>query len=668
MTSEEGSFQPGTEEALIERDAVKVSGATIGDTLQISLPDGRMTELTLTGIVADIGLHPATAHDTVYAYVSMETLADMGLQRNQIDFLVAGDPYDRDQILTIGSDYISMLRENGYVVSDLAVSDTPGVSMHLEEYESALFLLQVFSFVTFLFGCLIMSSLITSLLSSQTRQIGVLKGIGASTGKITGAYLLAFFMVITFTTAVSVSLSALLAGSLSAALMRIGNMLPADTSLPAYLYVVYCSLALLIPLLLAFFPIRRGVRISVKDALNDYGVRADEQSLKLPEPKWLARPVLFSLRNALRRKKRFMLNVAILSIAGAMFVSVVTSMISLQTTLSQNLDSWKFDYHYLTPAVDADAELDKLMASVRQVTNYEHWGSSRGMLLYENGEAIGSYPIVSPPKDSRMIEPELMDGRWLTNKDTNQIVISHQFFAASPKTQMGDVLTMQIGNQVQEFVIVGALKDFGATTIYMSENGYQQYVPAENKLSNIKLSLDMTGRKKAVYQQMEAALKAQGVLILQSQSKADLNAVATGHYAVTLQTFLFVICMLVVVAGFGLAATMNLQTAERTKEIGIMKAMGAAKHQIAKTVTAESILISLISWMVSLPLGIPLSILGVFIFGDIILNTPLQFNVFALFAAYVIWLLLTFVIGYRASRACAKHAAQMRLRDSLSFE
>jgi len=668
ITSEGGPFQPGSGKALIERDAVKVSGAGIGDTLVITLPDGNTRDLTVAGIVADIGLHPATVHDTVYLYISYDTLSGLGLTGNKIDFTITGEKYDRERILTISNDYIRILEQNGYVVSDLEVSDTPGISMHLEEYESALFLLQIFSFVTFLFGCMILSSLISSIISGQTRQIGILKGIGVGTGKIIASYMLAFFILIMCVAAVSISLSTLFAGNISSLLMGLGNMRPADVSIPMYLYAIYGGLALLVPMVIAFFPIRRGVAISVKDAINDYGVSADEKGIKLPEPKFMSRPVLLSLRNALRRKRRFFLNAAILSVAGALFVSVVTSMISIQTTLSNNLDSWKFDYHYITNTVYEDGDLDTIIANIPNVTSYENWGSSRGMLLRDNGEMLGSYPILSPQNKSAMIEPEMLEGRWITDEDTNQIVVSHKFFLSESGYKIGDTLTMQIGNQVQDFTIVGSMKDFGTTTVYMSENGYRQYIPAENRLSNIKLNLDIAGRRKTVYKAVEAELKEQGVLILQSQSKTDLNAIASGHYAVTLQTFLFIICMLVIVSGFGLAATMNVQTSERTKEIGIMKAMGATKKQISKIVTSESILIALISWGVSVLLGIPLGILSVYVFGNIILETPLQFNVLSLMTSYVIWLVLTFAVGYYASRSCAKRAANMSVKESLAFE
>lgn len=668
INSESGSFQPGFGEALIERDAVSVSGARIGDTLTVELLDGSTRDVTITGIVADIALHPATAHNTVYLYLSYETLADMGLTGNKIDFITTGDPYDRESILTISNDYMRMLEQNGYTVSDLEVSETPGISMHLEEYESALFLLQIFSFVTFLFGCMIMSSLISSIISGQTRQIGILKGIGASTGKIIASYMLAFTILIVCVAAISITLTTLVSGGISSALMSLGNMRPEDVSIPNYLYGIYACLSLLVPIVIAFFPIRRGVSISVKDAINDYGVSANEKDISLPEPKFLSRPVLLSLRNALRRKSRFLLNVSTLAIAGAMFVSVVTAMISIQTTLSNNLDAWKFDYQYTTSSTYDEDELDSIMANISNVTKYEVWGSSQGMLVQDNGEITGSYPISSPANNSVMFEPEVVEGRWFSTEDTNQIVVSHKFFLSEPSYQVGDSLKMQIGNEIQEFVIVGSIKDFGTTTIFISENGFQQFVPVEDRISNVKLNLEMAGRRSTVYKAIESALKEQGVILLQSQSKTDLNSIVTGHFAVTLQTFLFIICMLVIVSGFGLAATMNVQTSERTREIGIMKAMGAAKKQIIGIITSESILIALISWLVSVVLGIPLSILGVHIFGNYILETSLQFSVLSLITSFAIWLVLTVIVGRCASRSCAKSAANMSVKDCLIME
>jgi len=570
--------------------------------------------------------------------------------------------------LTVSNEYIQLLEENGFTVSSLYVPRTPGISMHLEEYEVGLSLLRIFSFVSFLFGGMIMSGLISSIISAQTRQIGILKSIGASTGKIICSYMMVFFGVIVVTTAISATLSTLMAGAFSSLLLLIGNLHIEDSSVPLHLYAIYCALALIVPMVIAYFPIRRGVNISVKEAINDYGVSADKQGITLQEPKFLSRPVLLSLRNALRRKRRFLLNVAILAVAGAMFVSGVTAMISLQTTMSNNLDMWEFDYLVMTNTVLTDSELSEIVADIPNANHYERWGVSNGMLVNEQGEITASYRITAQLNNSTMLTPDILEGRWITPSDTNQVVVSHSFFVNEPNYSVGDSLIMQIGNQTQEFVIVGSMKDFGMSTIFISESGFEQYIPQSNRLSNIKLCLDMTGRTRHIFRAVNETFDEGGVLILQAMSRADLNMIVQQHFAITMQTFMFIIFMTVVVSGFGLAATMNTQTSERTKEIGIMKAMGASKKQITKIITSESIFIALISWGIAVFLGVPLGIFSVSTFGNMILETPLQFSFPSLFASYGIWFVLTLAIGYFASRSCAKRASKMSVRNSLVFE
>jgi hypothetical protein len=46
----------------------------------------------------------------------------------------------------------------------------------------------------------------------------------------------------------------------------------------------------------------------------------------------------------------------------------------------------------------------------------------------------------------------------------------------------------------------------------------------------------------------------------------------------------------------------------------------------------------------------------------------LQFNIALMLISYGAWFLFTLVIGYFASKACAKRAAKMSVRSSLAFE
>lgn len=670
ITSIKGNFNPGLDELLIERDAIGVANASIGDNITIELPSGIIKTLPITGVVADISLHPASIHDTVYAYVSYDTLETMGLAGNKIDFITTGEKYDRDNILKISNEYIKLLQDNGYIVSGLEISETPGISMHLEEYNSSLFLLQIFSFVMFLFGCMIMSNLISSIISNQTRQIGVLKSFGTATTKIMISYLLSFFVLILATVAISLPFSIQLSVWLSTGLMGIANLRPSSTSISGYLYLLYCCMAMLIPMIIAFFPIKRGVAITVKDALNDYGLHSSHKNTRLIKFTFISRPILLSLRNALRRKNRFILNVITLTLAGALFVSVLISILSIKNTLSANMDAWKFNYQIIsgTNYNNGDRELNNIVDSLPNVVSYENWKNSSGMLIYSDGQIRNSYAIVAPPDHSNMFDPEIMADRWINDKDTNQVVVSHKFLATESGYKIGDTIKLQLGNRMSAFTIVGTVKDLGSVVIYMNESTFKNEIPVDHQYTNIKFDLAIKGKRKTIYKNTEQVLKESGLIILQSQSKTDLKNIISGHYNITLQTFLFIAVMLVIVSGFGLAATMNVQTSERRKEIGIMKSMGATKKQIIKIITSESIFIGLLSWLASIFLGIPLSIISVYIFGRVIIDTPLTLALSTFVIAYIIWFTLILLVGYRASSSCAKRAAHKSIRNSLSIE
>lgn len=119
---------------------------------------------------------------------------------------------------------------------------------------------------------------------------------------------------------------------------------------------------------------------------------------------------------------------------------------------------------------------------------------------------------------------------------------------------------------------------------------------------------------------------------------------------------------------FGLTSTMSVQISERTKEIGIMKSIGDFGKQIIHIITSESIFISLMSWFVSIIIGIPVSILAASIFGQITLKFPLSVNVTDFLIPYLIWLVLTFVVGYQASKSVAKKASHLSIKKTLAFE
>ncbi|MCX8128856.1 MAG: FtsX-like permease family protein [Clostridia bacterium] len=673
VKSQEGSFSPGKNEVLIERDALGVANAVLNKNIKVALPDSSIRELKVVGVVHDIVVHPASIENIIPVYISYDSLEDLGLIGNRMDVILADNKYDRKSILAAGNDYIKLLETNGYKVSDIDISSTPGRSMHQSEYDSILFILQVFAIIAFLLGCMIMSSLLSSILSSQIRQIGVLKAIGAKTSNIFLSYMLIMLALVSLTSAVSVPASTALAKSFSVLMMRLGNMELGSSSIPVNLIVLFCVLSFVIPMIISIFPIRRGVKITVREAINDYGTVQHAGSSRQDMPgvdlRLFSRPVMLSIRNAARRKGRFYLNVISLTLSGAIFIAAITAMVSMSYTISKDLETFNFDYQIRTSNSVDDSKLDYVIKNIPEIIGYENWGHATGKLIYNDGKAGNLYDIMALSPNTKAFKPEQMEGRWLSDHDTNEIVVGHQFFSNEPAFRFGDTIAVKFGNKEQRFKIVGTIKELGSPTIYMTKKSYDKLVPAENKKNSIKLMIQPgISEKQNLYQKTEDRLREAGVIIFQSESMEELLEVLEAHGTLIIVFFLAISIMVVVVAGFGLSSTMNVQVTERTREIGIMKAMGASRRQIKRIVTAESVFISIVSWLVSIILGIPLGALVAFVVGNIMVSTSLDVNYAQSYIPVVIWLVLTLTISYAASRTASKRASKMSVKETLAFE
>lgn len=664
----DGAVSPQSNEMLIERDAINVAGKDIGDTLLLSLPNGTETSLKITGVLNDLSVHPATMHNTIYAYVSMETLNEMELSSNRLDFKISGEPYNRERIQTISNDYLRMLEESGYRIHGLSIEDTPGISMHLEEYKTALLLLRTFAFVAFLFGCLIMSSLITAILAQQIKQIGILKTFGTKNTSIVYSYLLALLSFIGLAAVVALPFSKLLANALSSFLLRISNMNLTHTQVVPILYPVFLVLCVSVPLLIAFLSIRQATKITVKDAINYSGIgKVSTEKPLLHGTVRLPRPVMLTLRNAFRRKGRFFLNVSTLAISGVCFITVLVSMFSVSMTLKDNLNTLSYDYRFLVNGTEEET-LTEALSSNSEIGTFEYWGYTSGKFIYGNGEVGNSYPIFAIPKNSSLINPDLLGGTWLQDEVTNEIVVGHEFLQSNPTLSIGDTLSLEIEGAKSDLRIVGVIKDFSGSNIYMNKDFYVQNVPEESRQNIVQVQLDsnLRGRSRAnLIESMETSLLEQNVSILQSETKANAIKILNSHYMATFQTFLIIIFMILIVSAFGLSSTTNVQTLERMKEIGVMKAMGADKKQIIKIITSESIFVGLSSWVISALLAIPSIIVGLSYFGATTLETSIMLSWGAVFAGYLIWLILILIVGKQASKRSALLAANMTIKATL---
>ena len=120
------------------------------------------------------------------------------------------------------------------------------------------------------------------------------------------------------------------------------------------------------------------------------------------------------------------------------------------------------------------------------------------------------------------------------------------------------------------------------------------------------------------------------------------------------------------VGGLGLANTMALNVLERSRELGVLRAMGAGRVLLRRLVLAEGLAVALISAVLAVVLAMPLTAALDRVMGNSLLGSPLAFAFSP--AAALGWLGLVLVIGLVACWVPAEAAARMTIRAALAYE
>jgi putative ABC transport system permease protein len=116
----------------------------------------------------------------------------------------------------------------------------------------------------------------------------------------------------------------------------------------------------------------------------------------------------------------------------------------------------------------------------------------------------------------------------------------------------------------------------------------------------------------------------------------------------------------IIVSLFGIVNTLALSIAERTRELGMLRAIGTSRRQVKSMIRKESVIIATIGGVLGLALGIVLSVLFTQALDDFVLHVP----VVSLF----ILLFLSALAGLAAAALPARRAARLNVLEALAYE
>ena len=128
---------------------------------------------------------------------------------------------------------------------------------------------------------------------------------------------------------------------------------------------------------------------------------------------------------------------------------------------------------------------------------------------------------------------------------------------------------------------------------------------------------------------------------------------------------LTIMAMIIALVGaIALSGTLSINVMERTREIGVMRAIGAPALTVAGQFVGEGLILGWLSWLIAIPLSIPAAQLLIE-FLSILVNIELAYQFSGTGVLY--WLVIVTILAVIASWFPAQKAAQMSVRESLAY-
>jgi putative ABC transport system permease protein len=685
-----GGSIPEKREVILERDALQDLDVDVGGLLEFQLPDGSTKTLPVVGIVQDTAAGAGDFLARPHGYLNMDTLQYLGQPKlyNRALILVSRGGDDIFHIRDVGAQLKEKLEKNGNIVIRSRFSETH--KHPLADTIAAILgiLMALGVLIVFLSSSLIANTL-NALLNQHLRHIGIIKLVGGQRRQVFTMYLtliMAFAIL-----ALMIAIPSGGQGAYGLAQFIAGQM---NFSLLGYRIVpmallIQVLVGLLVPLIAGLAPVLKGSRITVLRALSG-GLAEDEREAKAGAERvsgfdWMLvrltrilakrgvhipRPFVISLRNTFRRKSRLALTLFTLTMGGAIFIAVFNVRVTLHDYIGQI-----GKYFVADVSLDFDNpyrlnEIERQAMQVEGVRAVEGWQFVSGELLDMKGNVLENINVFGPPADSQLIEPILVSGRWIGSDDERQLAVSEAALKYFPNLKPGDFVHLKIEGREEVWQVIGIFK-------FVDREGVLAYAPYEyvsklNNLANRSYSFRLvTESHDRLYQDAKAEeldryFRNLGYKVRVAQAgRASLDTAVESLD--TLVVFLMIMAILTAVVGsMGLTGTMGMNVLERTREIGIMRAIGADDRAVMRTVIAEGVVIGMISFVLAVLLSIPFTYLLATIVSLAVFQSPI--DVVFTSSGYAIWLGLVLVLSALASILPARNAARLTIREVLAYE
>ncbi len=645
--------------------------------------DKKIYEVETSGTIYDLLVQPATFGGMAQFYVDQDEYGYLIGDKLYSRIMVRAAQYDKDKVTELADKLADKLqkmgRESGRMITD------PNKHFFQDSMDGIFMLLGVLGVLSLILGLLLVYNTISSIIASQTDQIGIMKAIGARTGNILGFYLTVVFIYGLLSLAISLPLGIFLAYTVSKWLMSSmggGGVGLVSFQVSRQAVLVQSFIALFAPLLVALIPIGAAARITVREAISSYGLSAKAGIIEriLSKIKFLSRLVVLTVSNTFRHKGRVILLEFSLVLSALVFMMVISVRDSVTYTikdvmfsiLNANITMVFKD----NQRIDYVENLTLKYPGIKAVEMWGFYGATIRLRGAEYSKDDKQVTMMGVPLPTNVYGYQLHAGRWLDPRDERAIVLNTRL-ANDAKIKLGDWVTIRYGpKNERDFQVVGLDFDPILTTsglvrrdIMLSDLGQVDRAGAvwiKTEQGGMANEVAIAKGLRQYYDSNNVKVSAQrGIFSMGGDSTAE-----TAQALINQFNFLVVLLgiMAVVIGAVGsiaLGGALALSVMERRREIGVMRAIGASSWTIFRLFIGEGLILGWLSWLIALLAVVPAGKLMVQALGQ-------AFNLDIIYkyepTGAILWFVIITILSILASWLPARGATRISVRESLAYQ
>ena len=650
-----------------------------GDSIAMEDPTGRELVFEVSGVGKNFITGAATRGGDAVFYTTMETFEEIsgGAGLTFLAFTLENtERAAMDETVENIRDYL-VANTSVVAFDDLAEVRDEGEWPGREIFSNILSFMSGLAYLILFVSLFLISNTMNTMISEQTKEIAMMKAVGATRGKVFRSFLTTSAIIGVLGAVLGAGLGVFVAHLVGSAFASggFGFTPPFAVHWPTVGISVMVGVGVV---LLASLPaLFRTLRVTVLQGLESHGISADFGASFLDRTlmgiRGIPRTVQMGIRNALRRKGRSVST--LLQVAFA--VGVVIAMLNLGDVLtdvtvgSYDVQTWDIQ----VPVEDTSTEPMTtdgagLFEEIDGVAEAEPYLASAVAINDRTVPALGLIrDTLSIDLQNTLVDKG--EGRWWTQdeaEDKKRVSVVGDALAKHEDIELGDTIEVMTATGAHDFEVIGIEVNF-------VNNGQFARIPLEtfqdvlgkgNSVSGFYLQTDTGDHDEIdrISASVQDRIEDLGfpttpiINYVRAEQNIQSNAALSG-------LFLMVSFIVVLIVLLGLMGTLVMNILDRTAEIGMLRVIGAKAKAVRRVFSSEGLFIAFLGWIVGLPLA-----LGVGAVMATATENALKLRIPSSFAPrYVGWgLVFTLVGTLIVIFFPLRRAARMKPGDALRYQ